>query len=273
MTARRFDLHLHTDRSDGKFSPDDVVARALASKLDAIAVTDHDLFGSVRPGEHRDGDRVLRVIPAAELSGTHEGHELHLLVYFRDDPPAAFVDRCTAQLRERARRYDAAVARLQALHPTITLPAADDAAHGARRSLTRHHLADALVAAGVVATQREAFERYVGGEHAIVPPFEAQFVDLIREARSWGAITAWAHPPTAMLGYAPTFAAAGLHALEMFRPGVTGAMRRLYRRAAQANHLFATGGSDWHGTRWDGALGSFWVERADLGPFVAAIGS
>ena len=268
--GRRFDLHLHTDRSDGHFPPDDVIRRALAGGLDVLAVTDHDLYGAVTPGEHRDGERSLHVIAAAELSGMHAGHEFHLLTYFRGEPPARFVDFCDAQIRERARRYDTAVARLSAAFPAVALPLAGTDAHAGHRALTRHHLADALVAAGVVGSRREAFDRLVGGD-AYVPPFEVAYVDVIKFAVDCGAIPSWAHPPPAALAYTPVFAKAGLRGLEMFRPNVTSAARRLYRKAAKADGLFATGGSDWHGTRWDGALGSFWVERADLAGFIEAL--
>lgn len=270
IAGRRFDLHLHTDRSDGHYPPADVLARALAGGLDVLAVTDHDLYGAVAPGEHRDGDRVLRVIPAAELSGMHQGQEFHLLTYFRDDPPPRFLDFCDSQIRERAARYDTAVTRLKAAFPNVQLELAAGEAHAGQRALTRHHLADALVAAGAVTTRREAFERLVGGD-TYVPPFEVAFVEVIRFATACGAVTSWAHPPAPALGFTPTFAKAGLRALEMFRPGVSGPVRRLYRKAARADGLFATGGSDWHGTRWDGALGSFWVERADLTGFVDAL--
>lgn len=272
IAGRRFDLHLHTDRSDGHYPPADVIGRALAGGLDVLAVTDHDLYGSVPPGEHREGDRRLHVIAAAELSGMHAGHEFHLLAYFRDEPPARFLDFCDAQIRERARRYDTAVARLSAAFPAMTLPPASADAHAGRRALTRHHLADALVTAGVASSRREAFDRWVGGD-TFVPAFEVAYLDVIAFAVDCGAVTSWAHPPPATLAYTPAFAKAGLRALEMFRPAVTGPVRRLYRKAAKAHGLFATGGSDWHGTRWDGALGSFWVERADLAGFTEAIGA
>ena len=104
-----FDLHMHSDRSDGRFSPEEVLERAVEGGLQVVALTDHDLIGAVDPGLHRIGTRDLHVLAGAEISGTHDGREFHLLVYFPGEPPAGFVDFCSDQVKARARRYDAAV--------------------------------------------------------------------------------------------------------------------------------------------------------------------
>ena len=87
-----FDLHMHSDRSDGRFSPEEVLERAVEGGLQVVALTDHDLIGAVDPGLHRIGTRDLHVLAGAEISGTHDGREFHLLVYFPGEPPAGFVD-------------------------------------------------------------------------------------------------------------------------------------------------------------------------------------
>src|SRR5256885_178306 len=76
----RVDLHMHTDRSDGRYPPEEVLARAVARRLDVIAVTDHDLPNVIAAGTHAVAGRTIRVIAAVELSGNHAGREFHLLV-------------------------------------------------------------------------------------------------------------------------------------------------------------------------------------------------
>lgn len=79
------DLHVHTSRSDGLASPEEVVLWADAhTDLDVIAVTDHDdLRGALeaREAAERAGAR-LQVVPGMEIT-TRRGH---LLALFLEQP-------------------------------------------------------------------------------------------------------------------------------------------------------------------------------------------
>ena len=261
----RIDLHMHTDRSDGRFPPDDVLSRAFAGKLDMIAVADHDLPNVLTPGRHvRDGHTV-RVLAAAEVSGSHAGRELHLLVYFHAEMPEDF----RAFLRERAKvravRYDAAVVKLG----FSDLVLADEPARVGDRSLTRHHLFHALKAGGHVRDLREGF-KLLGGA-GIVPLIELPFVDAIRAARAAGGLTSWAHPSLVdAQAWTPTFVAAGLQGLEGVRPHLDRRTRNGLKVLAEQHGLLLTGGSDWHG--WHEApLGTFAVTGERARDFVARL--
>jgi hypothetical protein len=268
----RLDLHMHTDRSDGRFPPEDVLQRALAGGLDLIAVADHDLPNVLAPGRHTAGDRAIRVVAAVELSGSHEGRELHLLVYFSDAMPATFRDFLVARARLRADRYDAAVARLG----FPELPPADAAARAGERSITRHHLYQALLAAGRVRDMQDGYA-LLGGS-AVVPLIELPFVDAIRAAHAAGGLTSWAHPSLAdAQAWTKLFAAAGLDALEGVRPHTDRRTRNGLKALAEKHGLLLTGGSDWHGWR-ESPLGTFaftgerarsFVERLDHRPRAA----
>lgn len=254
----RIDLHMHTDRSDGRFPPEEILARALAGRLDVIAVADHDLPNVLTPGIHERGGRQVRVLAAVELSGNHAGRELHLLVYFPGEMPEDFRDFLRARAQARADRYDSALERLQ----LDDVPRADAAARAGARSLTRHHLFTALKEAGKVKDFRDGYA-LLGGS-AIVPLIELAFVDAIRVARAAGGLTSWAHPSlTDAQAWTATFAKAGLQALEGVRPGLNRRTRNGLAQLAETHGLLVTGGSDWHGWR-EAPLGTFAVtgERA-----------
>lgn len=265
-TARRIDLHLHSDRSDGRFPFETVIERCLSGNLDFIAITDHDLTPPVSPGViERDGRRVF-LLGGAEISGFHADTEQHLLVYFPGDIPREFRELCQGLSRARAERYDTAVRRLG-----IDLPPADDAARSGERALTRHHLARAMIAAGHARDLREAFAGPLNRAHGRVPQVELPFVEAIRLARRHGGVTSWAHPSINDLArFLPDFAAAGLHAIEGIRPMLSSKERRIYRRAAEKHGLFLTGGSDAHGWH-DATPGLFYVEPVDLKSFFSAL--
>jgi predicted metal-dependent phosphoesterase TrpH len=267
---RKFDLHLHTNRSDGVLGPEELLDRCAAAGLDVVAITDHDLATDLAFGRRRVGGRDLLVLPGAEVSGIHAGVEHHLLVYFPDEAPASFHRFCEERCRERAERYEASRENIGL--PGV--PAADVDAVEGRRSLTRHHLARSLVEAGHARDVREAFRRFADDASGNVPAITLPFVDAIRIARSCGGVTSWAHPPmSALEQHLDTFVAAGLQGLEGIRPLMTSHDRNKVRRLARRHGLFLTGGSDWHGWPGSGDCGLFHVERVELGGLLAALES
>ena len=65
--GRRIDLHAHTTFSDGTMSPESLVRHAMAKKLAALAITDHDSVDALDPAR-RAADATLEVVPGIEIS-------------------------------------------------------------------------------------------------------------------------------------------------------------------------------------------------------------
>lgn len=263
---RFFDLHLHSNRSDGVHSPRDVLQHAIRGGLDVIALTDHDLTLPFNHGTHVVDGQSIYVIAAAEMSGTHHGREFHLLVYFPGEVPAGFARFCTDQVKMRANRYNEAVNRLD----LPGLEPAPAAAVEGRLSLTRLHLAQAIVASGHATSIDEAFAKYA--RYPNVPNFDLPFTQCIEVAREYGGLTSWAHPPRqAVIEFLPAFVAAGLQGLEGIRPGLQRTDRTFYKKQARKYGLYLTGGSDWHGWHQSAPVGLFRLTRSDLSDFLAAL--
>lgn len=77
----RFDFHLHTALSacaENALSPARIVARAVASGLTMVAITDHNASGNVRTAVALGRDRGLAVIPGIEVMTREEVHVLVL---------------------------------------------------------------------------------------------------------------------------------------------------------------------------------------------------
>lgn len=266
LPRARLDLHMHSSRSDGRLSPEGVLAAAAAGGLDAIALTDHDLPPAIPQGLHRLGPRQIHVVHGVEISAMHEGRELHLLAYFPGEMPADFVDFCLGRARSRARRYAEALDNmgLSGMAPP------DEDAHEGRRALTRYHLARALVSAGHSATLSDAFQRWAGEHQPYVPALDLQFVDAIAAVREAGGFSSWAHPDLELArAWTGIFASAGLHALEAHRPSVGRGVRDTVARLAFKHRLGVTGGSDWHG--WQGELGNFAVPLRQMTELARAV--
>ena len=246
---------MHSTRSDGRLSPDEVLRRCAQQGLDVIALTDHDMPPALPWGRHSVSGRDIRIVHAVELSTIHEDTEQHLLVYFPEEMPAAFAEFCRRLAVARADRYDEALQRigLPGLQP------ADEAARSGQRALTRTHLARALVEAGHARTLQVAFDRWVGERAGLVPHVQLSFLTAIQHAVESGGVTSWAHPKLEQAqAWIKDVSAAGLHALEVYRPRMARPRQDGLIKLAARNGLALTGGSDYHG--WSpGQLGSFSV--------------
>jgi len=250
---------MHTVASDGHGTDASLLQAAAQGRLDAIAITDHDLPPTVAPGAHQIGDRQVRVVSGVEISTMHRDEELHLLVYFPDAIPADFAAWCTGRARWRAQWFDAS------MHALGVDARADEQALAGQRSLTRVHMARALVDAGIAPDLSTAFRGWIGHAAHRIPPIELGFVEALSIARDAGGWTSWAHPrPAQAEAWTPGFAAAGLHALEAWRPTGGKHRRESLFRLAHKNGMSITGGSDHHGGGGR-PLGSFAVPLKMLG--------
>ena len=263
----RMDLHMHSDRSDGRHGVDEVLRRAAAGGLDLIALTDHDLPAQAPAGRVCIGGQPLHVLHGVEISGVYEGVELHLLVYFPGEMPAEFRAFCRGLAQRRADRYEQARENLG----LEGLPPADEAARNGERSLTRLHLSRSIVDGGHAKNLADAFQRFTGDAHGNVPKVELTFIDAIRIARAHGGVTSWAHPwVDHARQWTKPLAAAGLQGLEGLRPGLGRQTRKTYSKLARKHGLFLTGGSDFHG--WSPQrLGDFAVQAQQGEPFRRAL--
>lgn len=69
----RFDLHTHTNYSDGTDSAEEIIRHAEKIGLDGIAITDHDSFGGLHEALEIETDLII--VPGIEVS-TCKGHIL-----------------------------------------------------------------------------------------------------------------------------------------------------------------------------------------------------
>ena len=81
------DLHSHTTASDGTDAPEELVARAVALGLEALAITDHDTFSGYEQALPHAKSAALELLCGIELSTRHMGKTVHLLGYFFMAPP------------------------------------------------------------------------------------------------------------------------------------------------------------------------------------------
>jgi predicted metal-dependent phosphoesterase TrpH len=256
----RIDLHAHTTASDGTTSPTDLVAQARGAGLDVVAVTDHDTtvgWDEAVAAAQRFGVGLVRGL---EMSTRYAGCTVHLLCYLhRPDDPALAAELATIR-DDRVGRVRAMVANLARDYP-ITWDDVVAQAAGAR-TLGRPHIADALVAKGVVADRTEAFADLISsGGRYYVDHYGTPTDQAIALVRAAGGVPVLAHPGAASRGENlpdaafDELAAAGLAGLEVHhRDHDVAQVARLGALAARLG-LLVTGSSDFHGAGKPNRLG------------------
>jgi predicted metal-dependent phosphoesterase TrpH len=250
------DLHTHTSRSDGTFTPSEVVRLAAERGLDVVAVTDHDTIDGLAEAAAAGAEHGVEVVPGVEFSAEHQGTSVHVLCYWMDPSNEEFRAELGRLLDSRFRRGELMVEKLQALGHPITFERVREIAGGG--NIVRPHVAQAMVEAGVVSTEQEAFERYIGdGGLANVPKHALDPIDAVGLIRRAGGVCVLAHPgmwgdqtsvPEELI---EAMAQAGMGGLEVAHPDHTPGQREHYGHLAERLGLVRTGGSDCHGTRYD----------------------
>ena len=249
----KIDLHAHSTASDGTEGPADLVAAAKAAGLTMLAITDHDTtsgWGEAADAAIQLGVQLVRGI---EISCSRDHRSIHLLGYLPDpDDPRLAIELARAR-DSRVTRMDRMIERMADDGIPITVEEVRlQVAPGA--TLGRPHLADALVAKGVVEDRDAAFKdllhdgsKYYVGHYA---PDPATAIALVRNA---GGVPVLAHPfamRTATISdeMVEELAAAGLAGLEAHHRDHEPADVERALRLAERHDLVVTGSSDYHGT-------------------------
>src|SRR3954452_3319620 len=87
-TADFADLHLHTNFSDGTYTPEELAGHGRRLGFRALALSDHDTVEGCARMAVACASEGIEFIPATELTAELDGNELHLLGYFVDTTDA-----------------------------------------------------------------------------------------------------------------------------------------------------------------------------------------
>ena len=257
----RIDLHAHSNVSDGTQAPGAVMASAAEAGLDVVALTDHDSTDGWAEAALAARAHGVALVPGMEIScRTTEGISVHLLCYLHDPAHPGLLEEITKAKDARFTRAERMVSLLAEDYPLSWDDVIHHVAPGA--TLGRPHIADALVAAGVVADRTEAFEsiltsrsRYFVQHYAPDPAFA---VELVRAA---GGVPVFAHPVASARGRIvgertyQEMIDAGLAGLEIYHRDNPEEGRAFLRKLADRHGLLVTGSSDYHGAGKPNLLG------------------
>lgn len=240
---------MHTTASDGRSSPEALVAEVSAAGCRTIAVTDHDTVAGVAAAREAAGRAGVSFVPGIEVTAVAEGVDVHVLGYFIDIDDASFAGFLRAQRERRRERVVAMGDRLRQagvpvdVTPILAVPA------DSGRAVGRPAVAQALVTAGHAADIAEAFNRFLTeGRPGYLPRTGPEPAEVIDRLHAAGGVSSLAHPGKLRRDYliAPMIAA-GLDAIEAYHPDHTVADVVRYQALADRHRMMVTGGSDYHG--------------------------
>jgi len=244
------DLHMHTTSSDGRCSPEELVQRAWDAGIRAMSVTDHDTMGGLPRATAAAAALGMQMVPGIEITSVHRGKDVHVLAYFLSPSAPGLQEMLVSQRRQRVERAIEIADRLAKLGAPIDVDQlVETASAPGGKALARPQIAQALIAAGHVASVPEAFEKYLSEDSpAYVPHRGASPADVVTLVAAGGGIASLAHP-----GYRPQdeiipgLVDAGLKAIEVFHSSHDDVATAHYLGIAKQNGLLVTGGSDYHG--------------------------
>lgn len=273
------DLHIHTTASDGSMTPTQVVQLARKKGFSLIAVTDHDTMGGVAEALEAGKKYNVDVVPGVEIS-SGVTLEVHMLGYGMSPDHPVMKAMMEDMRAARVERMERIIENLQKMGVPITVEEVEAVAGGA---IGRPHIAQVLIAHGLVPDVRTAFREYIGvGAKAYVERRKMTSEQVIANIRDAGGVPVLAHGGLLRISevelnqWIDSMAKKGLMGLECYHNAHTPQMERLLRAAAERNGLLVTGGSDFHGaSRPDVEMGtglSRWNDRqACRGRFLQAV--
>jgi len=250
----KFDLHLHSDNSDGSDTVQELAQKIIGEKLDIVALSDHDTVSGI--SEMRNAlPENIKFIPAIELTSMTRGIKCHILGYNVDENSPSLL--ALIEKGKQLRRIKLET-RIKYLKDVWGIELAQEELNWLyeRKSVVKTHIANVLVNRGLAEDNIEAMRKYIDGCKTGNTRFDGE--EAIKTIKEAGGIPVWAHPlggegeehlsREEFLQRLQTMIDCGIEGLECFYSRYSNEEISFLRECANKHGLFITGGSDYHGT-------------------------
>lgn len=248
-----YDLHSHTQASDGLLTPEELVHRAVEMRVGTLAITDHDTTSAI-PAARAEILRAglnLTLINGVEISTLWENHEIHIVGLNIDIAHPAMVTLLEEQKARRQARAMQIGERLEKAHIPGAWEGALRLANGG--AVTRGHFARFLIENGKASDVAGVFKKYLArGKTGYVPPQWCTIKQAIDVIHHSGGKAVVAHPGRYDLSakwlkrLLAHFAEQGGDAMEVAQCQQAPNERTQLAAYAQQFGLMASQGSDFH---------------------------
>ena len=243
-----FDLHTHTNVSDGSLTPSELIAHAQQLGVDVLSITDHDTLGAYDQLPESPG---VELITGLELSTTWAGRGIHIVGLNVDRNNPTLLAGIRQQKEARFQRAGVIAHKLTRIG--IPSPLAAVTAMAGDAGIGRPHFAQHLVDIGAVKDLRAAFKKYLGaGKPGDVKDGWASLEDVTGWIVAAGGIAVLAHPVKYKMTTSKLrlmlndFVAAGGRSIEVISGSQQPDVTRRMIAIADEFELAASCGSDFH---------------------------
>ncbi|MFT5082244.1 MAG: putative metal-dependent phosphoesterase TrpH [Lentisphaeria bacterium] len=267
-----YDLHCHSDQSDGILSPEELVSRAKLHNVSVLALTDHDTVAGLARAKQQAQLIDLELICGIEFSSQWQNRGIHVVGLNVDVNSEALRSAVQAQEALRCHRGQVISEKLAALGIPGALAGA--LKHASSGVVGRPHFAAYLVETGVCRSVQQAFKRYLGtGKPGDVKQLWPEIEEVVSWVRAAGGVAVLAHPDkykmtrTKLCTLVDEFKASGGQGLEVVSGFQSDVTTQDLAKTAIKYSLHASCGSDFHapGGSWQ-ELGRFPALPAGLTP-------
>lgn len=191
--SRRYDLHCHSNQSDGILSPEDLVSRAKDQDVSVLALTDHDTIAGLERAKKQAEIVNIDIITGVEFSCKWAGRNIHVVALGFDETHPKLLAQIESQTKMRDIRASEIAARLEKIGFKDAMARAQAQSGGA--VIGRPHFAKAMVAMGFCSSVDQAFKKYLGaGKPGDIKQIWPEFGDLLPDVVEAGGIPVLAHP-------------------------------------------------------------------------------
>ena len=261
----KYDLHSHSNASDGSLSPSELVKRAKSLNVDVLALTDHDNTAGLAEAQTAAQEYGLKLVPGVEVSVSWYGLTVHVLGLGIDSQNDA-LQKGLKKLREFR------VWRGEEISRRLAKTGINDALAGAQRYasgslISRTHFAHYLVETGHAKDVRNVFKKFlVHNKPGYVPGKWADLESALDWIHAAGGLAVIAHPVRYKLSGSRLrqllgeFKECGGQGLEVVSSSHNNEECRLMASHAKSFGFLASCGSDYHGPE------HAWIELGKIPP-------
>ena len=249
----QIDLHVHSNASDGTYTPTEVILTAKQAGLSAIALTDHDTVAGIKEAKEAAKVQNIELIVGSEFSCHYQNTEIHILGFFLNETNEELLTNFHVLVENRKKRNLSMIEKFNLAGIPITLEMLY--ANNPNTVITRAHFARALLELGVVSSKDQAFQKYLNSNCPFyVPRPKLDPKEIIGVIKRAGGMAFLAHPMLYHLGYQQVSSMLdslieyGLEGVEVYHSSNHALESSHLKSMALSKNLLISGGSDFHGS-------------------------